>query len=150
MTSIFSVLDQKNPFWVNLAKKIEIVSLSGNSVPRLIWICGVQWWCSLFQFLTGNTVLGKFGPKNQTCQFELKFGTRLIWICRIMQKICGVHFLCFGREKLFLGKSYKKIKIVSLSWFLVPRLIWICGIHWWCSLFLFWAINVFLGQIWYT
>ena len=27
---------------------------------------------------------GIFGPKNQNCQFELKFSTRLIWICRIM------------------------------------------------------------------
>ena len=128
----------EKPFLGKSGQKIKIVSLSGNLVPRLIWICGIKWWSSLFQFLTGNTFLGKFGPKNQTCQFELKFGTRLIWICRIMQKICGVHFFCFGREKPFLGKSYKKIKIVSLSWFLVPRLIWICGIHWWCSLFLFW------------
>ena len=32
----FSVLDQKNPVWANLVKKIEIVNLSGNSVPRLI------------------------------------------------------------------------------------------------------------------
>ena len=40
------------------------------------------------------------------------------------------------------------MKIVSLSWNLVPRLNWICGIQWWCSLFLFLTINVFLGQIW--
>ena len=41
-------------------------------------------------------------------QFELKFCARLIWICRIMQKICGLHFFCFRPEKPFLGKSGQK------------------------------------------
>ena len=126
------------PFLGKFGPKFKMISLSWNFGPRLIQICRIPWRCSLFLLSTGNTFLGIFGPKNQNRQFELKFCARLIWICRIMQKICGVHFFCFGREKPFLGKSYKKIKIVSLSWFLVPRLIWICGIHWWCSLFLFW------------
>ena len=47
------------------------------------------------QFLTGNTFLSKFDPKNKDCQFELRFCSRLILICRIMQKLCGVHFFCF-------------------------------------------------------
>ena len=63
----FSVLERKNPFWPNLVKKIKIFSLTWNLVPRLIWICGIQWWQSFFQFLTGNNFLGKFGPKSQTC-----------------------------------------------------------------------------------
>ena len=29
-------------------------------------------------FSTGNTCLGKFGPKTQNCQFELKFGITII------------------------------------------------------------------------
>ena len=78
---LFFILDQKNAFWANLVKKNKNVSLSWNLVPRLNWICGIQW-CWLFQFLTGNTFLGKFGPKTQNCQFELKF--QLIWICTIM------------------------------------------------------------------
>ena len=40
----------------------------------------------------------KFDLKNKNCQFELKFRTRRIWICRIMQIICGVHFFCFRPE----------------------------------------------------
>ena len=36
------------------------------------------------QFSTGNIFLGKFDPKNRNCQFQMKFGTRLIWICRII------------------------------------------------------------------
>ena len=107
---------------------------------------GIQWWCSLFQFLTAKTFFGSFGPKNQNYHFELKFRTRLIWICRIMQKICGVHFFCFKPENPFLGESGQKIK--NLSWNLIARLISICRIQWWCSLFLFLTINIFLGQIW--
>ena len=74
-----------NVFWVNLVQKLKILSLSLNLVFRLIWICKIPWWCSLFLFLTRNTFFGKFCPKNQNCQFELKFGTThvLIWICRI-------------------------------------------------------------------
>ena len=79
-----SVFSWKCLFWVNLVQKLKIISLSWNFVPRLIQICRIPWWCSLFLFSTGNTFLGKFGPKNQNCQFELKFRTRLIWICRIM------------------------------------------------------------------
>ena len=40
----------------------------------------------------------------------------------------------------------QKMKIVSLSWNLVPILIQICIIQWWCSLFLFSTRNTFLGK----
>ena len=46
----FSIFDWKYPFWVNLVQKFKIVSLSGNLVPRLIWICRIQWWYSPFLF----------------------------------------------------------------------------------------------------
>ena len=80
-----SVFDWKYLFCgVNLVQKLKIIIFSRNFVYRLIQICRIPWWCSLFLFSTGNTILGKSDPKNQTCQFELKFYTRLIWICRIM------------------------------------------------------------------
>ena len=60
-----SVFNWKYLFWVNF-------------LPRLIQICRIIWRSSLFLFLTGKTFLGKLGPKNQNCQFELKFRTRLI------------------------------------------------------------------------
>ena len=73
----FSVFHWKYIFWVNLVEKITIISLILSFVPRLIQICRIPWWCSLFLFSTGNTFLGKLGPKNQNCQFELKFCARL-------------------------------------------------------------------------
>ena len=102
-----SAFNLKYLFWVNLVQKLKIISLSWNFVPRLIQICRIPWWCSLFLFSTGNTFLGKFGPKNQNCQFELKFHTRLIWICRIMQKM-SCSLFNFIPKKPFLSKSGQK------------------------------------------
>ena len=65
-------------FWVNLFQKLKIISLSWNFAPRLIQICRIPWWCLPFLFWTRNTFLGKFDPKNQNCQFELEFCTRLM------------------------------------------------------------------------
>ena len=36
----------------------------------------------------------------------------------------------------------KKVKVVSLSWNLIPRPIRICRIQWWCSLFLLSTVNL--------
>ena len=73
-----SVFHWKYLFWVNLVQKLKIISLNWNFVPRPIQICKIPLWYLLFPFLTGNTSLGKLGPKNWNCQFELKFRTRPI------------------------------------------------------------------------
>ena len=105
----YSVFNRKYLLWVNLVQKLKIISASWNFVPRLIQIHRTPCWCSLFLFLTtGHTFLGKFGPRNQNCQPELKFCYSLIGICRIMYKICGIHFFCFRPEKPFLDKSGQK------------------------------------------
>ena len=128
-----SVFNWKYRFWVNLVQKLKIMSLSWNFVPRLIQIRGIPWGCSFFLFSTGNTILRKLGPKNQNCQFELKLCTRLIWICWIIEKICDVHFFCCKPEKPFLDKSGQKNQKRHLKQkFGTNRLIWICGIQWWC------------------
>ena len=43
----------------------------------------------------------------------------------------------FDRKHPFWANLVQKVKIVSLSWNLVPRLIRICRIQWCCSVFLF-------------
>ena len=103
--TVCSVFDWKYLFWVNLFQRLKIISLSWNFEPRII---------VLFLFSTGNTFLDKFGPKNLNCQFELKLRTRLIWICRIMYKICGSHFFCFWPEKTFWGQIWSKRSILSV------------------------------------
>ena len=80
----FAFLDVKHPFWANLVQKIKIVSLSWNLVPRLIWICRIKWWCSLFPFSTGNTffcanVVPKFKFVSLSCnQWYLQSFTKYL------------------------------------------------------------------------
>ena len=50
----FCVLDLKYPFCAHLVQKIKIVSLTWSLVLRLIRICRIQWWCSLFPFSYGK------------------------------------------------------------------------------------------------
>ena len=38
---IFSIFTGNNPFWENLVKKLKIVNLGWNLVPRLTWICRI-------------------------------------------------------------------------------------------------------------
>ena len=88
----------------------------------------------------------KFGSKNQTCRLKLKFGAYTTVI-----RICKIHWWCslfsvVDWNHNFRANLVQKIKIVSLSWFLVPRLIRICRIHWCCSLFLFYIVDTFLGK----
>ena len=70
----FSAFDQKYCFWANLVQKIKIVTLNWNLVLRLISICRIQWWFLLFGLRLEIPVLGKFGPKDQNCDFKLELG----------------------------------------------------------------------------
>ena len=63
-----------------------------------------------FSVFKWKYLLGKFGPKNQNCYFEWKFCTSLIWICRTMQKMCCVHFLCFRPVKTLFEQIWSKKK----------------------------------------
>ena len=67
----FYVLDWNYPFWASLVKKIKIANLSWNLVPRLIRVVVFIF----FRFRLEMPFLDKLGPKNQNCQFKLKFET---------------------------------------------------------------------------
>ena len=70
--------------------------------------------------------LGKFGPKNQNCQFKLKFGT--LTNSNMQNSMVVFYYFCFRPETTFLDKFSPEIKIFRLSWNLIPRLIRICRI----------------------
>ena len=57
------------PFWgkFGLNKKVKIVNLGRNLVPRLIWICTIKWLCLHFQFSTRNGFLKQIWPKKLNC-----------------------------------------------------------------------------------
>ena len=74
-----------------------------------------------------------FWSKDLSCLFKIKFDskTNLNMQNSIVVSILPV----WGWKYSFLGEFAKKIKIFSLSWKLVPRLIRIWRIRWWCSFF---------------
>ena len=69
---IFFVFDWKYPFWANLVQKVKIISWSWNLVARLIRICRIQWCCSLFLFLSGNTLFGQIWFKKSKLSFYVE------------------------------------------------------------------------------
>ena len=123
----FSVFVGIYPFLANFVKKIKIVSLSWILVPRLIRICRIEWWCSLFPVLTGNTLFGKIWTKSQNCQFKIKFGTCTNSNTQSLMVVFT--FSILDRISPFWANLFQKIKVVSLIWNLVPRLIRICRIQ---------------------
>ena len=77
--------------------------------------------------------MGEIGPENQNCLFKLKFGTYINsnmqnsvvrFILFALDLNGDVHFFHFPPGNTLFGQIWcKKIKIVSLSWNLVLRLI---------------------------
>ena len=114
---------RKHPFWGNWIKKIKIFSLRWNLVPRLIRISRIQWWCTLFLFLTRDNCSGQ----------NLKlFVQSKIWYLELFEyeEFNGDvdFFSVFVWKYPCLGKLFQKIKIVCWSWNLIPRLIWVIKI----------------------
>ena len=57
--------------------------------------------------------LGKFGPKNQNCQFKLKYNTQTN--SDIQNSMVTFSFSIFDWEYLFWTNLVQKVKIVNLS-----------------------------------
>ena len=108
-------------------------------VLRQIGVCRIQCWFSLFVLWTGNTLFGKFGPKNQDFQFILKF---VSWVNSNNQNSMDIFnssaffFIITLFEQILSKKS--KSSIFSL----IP----ICRNHWWWSLFSISTTNTFFGE----
>ena len=150
---LFFFLDRKYPFWANLVQKIRIVGLSWHFVPRINRICRIQWRCLLFLlkypfwanlvhklkiisltefggevyflcFRAEVSFFGKFVPKDQNCQFKLRFGT--MTSTNMQNSMVMFTFFILDQKYPFWAKLVQKFKTVSLSWNLVPSLILMC------------------------
>ena len=79
-----------------------------------------------FCFSSEIHFLGKFGTKNQYCQFKLKFGT---WSNPNMRNsVVMFTFSVFDWKYPFCANLVQKIKIVNLILNMVPKLIQICRV----------------------
>ena len=179
----FVILMQFSAILFKLPPSHKSIPDGKPSVHRRNLICRIQWWCSRFRL--HMLQWSKFGPKNQNCQFKLKFDTytklnmqnsvvlftffcfwleipfsiifdpnkkrnyqfrtefwyHKIQICRIQQLLT---FFQFWPGVLFWRKLVQTIRIVSLGWNLVPRIIQICRIQLLHSRFLFFTGNTIL------
>ena len=132
----FFVFDRKHSFWANLVQKIRIVSLRRNLILTLIQICRIQWWCSLFWLLTGNTFLGEIWSKKiKIISLRWILIPRLIGICKT-KWCCSLFSFSIGNP-LFWANLVENVKIVRLRLNLVASLIRICRTEWCCSRFSF-------------
>ena len=100
-------------FLGKLVQKIKIVSLSWNVVPRLILICQIKWWVHCFYFRSKTLFWGKFGLKNQNCQFKLKLYLllSLIQVCRIQ---CWCSLFLFLTGNTLFGQIWSKNSNLSV------------------------------------
>ena len=99
----FLVFDRKYPFSANLVQKVKIISLSWNLVGRLIRICRIQRYCSLFWFFSGNTLFGHIWSKISKLSIEAKKFSVVVPIVPV-----------FEWKYPFWANLDQKVKIVSL------------------------------------
>ena len=98
---------------------------------------------TFFCFWVQIPFLGKFGPKDQNYQFKLKFGTGTN---SNMENSMVMFIFSLFDWKYPWANLLQKVKIISWSWTLVPRIIRICWIQWCCSLFSILTGNAFLDK----
>ena len=103
---------------------------------------GVQFFC----FRLEIPILDKFGSKIRNCLFKVKFGAHTN--SDMQNSMVMFTFSFFDQRYFFWANLAQKVKIASLSWNSVPRLIQICRFQRWCSPFPFLTGNTLFGQIW--
>ena len=81
---------------------MKMTSLSWNLVPRLIRICRIQWWCSLFLFLIENTYFEQIWLKK--LKLSVQGETPYFNQFKYAEFNGDVHSFCFWSEIPFLGR----------------------------------------------
>ena len=110
-------------------------------IPRLNRIWRVQWWCWFFLFFFRSIFVWKNCFEKSKLFIEAEIWNQdLFEYVELDGDFHFFVFFCLWLDIPFMGIIHKlmvqKFKIVSLSWNLVLRLIWICRIQWWCSILL--------------
>ena len=111
----FSLFDRKCPFSANLVQKVKIISLSWNLVPALIRIYRIQWRCPPFLFSIRMPFLGKFRPKCQNCQFQVKLD--MYTNLNKQNSVMLFTFFIFDQKCSFWGNLVQNVKIAYVDQF---------------------------------
>ena len=107
--SLFSFSTGNNLFGQVWSKKLKLLVYTESWYLDQFEYAKFRDGVHFFYFQLEIPFLGKFGPKTQNCQFRLKFGTRLIQVCRIQWRCL---LFPFSTGKTVFGKF--EIKIVSI------------------------------------
>ena len=123
-------------------------------VPRLNRIWRVRWWfCFFLLFLQSISVWENCFEKSKLFIEAETWNQDLFGYVELDGNFRFFVCFCFWLDIHFMGITHnlmvQKSKIDTLNWNLVLRLIWICRIQWWCSIFALvnWQCH-FLRQIW--
>ena len=134
----FSVFDWKYSFRANSVQKKSNCQFKLNLVSRLIRTCRIQLRCSRFLLWTGNIFFAQiWSNKSKLLVQPFHDGDR--YLIKTSPLICGAN-----QWTGFYMITASVMK--GLIWNLVPRLIQICRIQWWYSLFQFYTENTFFGK----
>ena len=99
------------------------------------YLCRCQWWFYLiFCFRPEISFWGKFIPKKYNYQLKLKFGSKTN--LNMKNSMAMFTLSVFDRKYPYCVNVVPKFKTILISWNLVQRLVPICWIQWWYSLFL--------------
>ena len=108
----FLVFGRKYSVLDNLVQKIKMFTLSWHLVRTLIRTCRIQWWCSVFLLLIGNTLFGaNLVEKVKIVSWSWNLVARLIWICWI-QWCCSLFSFLTGSA--LLGQIWSKLPIFTV------------------------------------
>ena len=111
---LFSVFGQKYPLWANLIQEIKILSLNWNLVSKLIWICRIKSWSSLFLFSTGNNHFwANLVQHYQNCQ--LKLNLSILTNSNLQNSKVKFIFPVFDQKYSSWANVVEKLNTVSLS-----------------------------------
>ena len=118
MVFTFSVFDWRCPFWANFVLKIKILNLNWNLALRLIQIHRIQWWCS-----NGVQWWYTFWTNLVQKIFSLSWNLLNFTNSNVQNTMVVFTFSALDRKYPFRANFFQRIKIVRLSWKLVPTLI---------------------------
>ena len=128
-------------FETEISDRNLIMTLLIMGICTVVWKALYEFKIKRAQEARHNQIFFQNVQNNEIFEIILKMFKNNSWINVYYTKSKHLQslddLLCFPLKYLFWVNLVQKLKIISLSWNFVPRLIQICRIPWRCSLSLF-------------
>ena len=106
-----SVFNWKYLCWVNLVQKLKIICLSWNFVPRIIQICTIPCWCSLFCLRLEIPFLVNLVQKIKIVRLSWNFAPNQFEYAELCIKYVVFTFSVLDQKNPFCANLVKKSKL---------------------------------------